>query len=48
LDATGRICFQTETRLTGFTQSISSIPSGLYSLQILSAGTPQTFRILIR
>jgi hypothetical protein len=48
LDAMGRICFQTETSLTGFTQNISSIPSGLYSLQILSADTPQTFRILIR
>ncbi|HOY96323.1 MAG TPA: T9SS type A sorting domain-containing protein, partial [Catalimonadaceae bacterium] len=48
LDATGRICFQTETSQTGFTQNISMIPSGVYSVQILSADHPQTFRILIR
>ncbi len=48
LDATGRICYQTETSLTGFTQNISSIPSGVYSLQIVSADTQKTFRILIR
>jgi hypothetical protein len=48
IDGLGRTVFTAETSQTDFTQNISSIPSGVYSVQILSADTPQTFRIFIR